>query len=43
MRFLYFSSFNFKENRVFNEDNLSQKVVIVGKELDVIDIDNIGN
>ena len=41
---LYFPSFIFKENHVFNEkENPSQKVVIVEKELDDIDIDDIVN
>ena len=36
LSFLYFSSFVFKENQVFNEeDNPSQNVVIVEKELDI--------
>ena len=44
MGVLYFSSFIFKGNHVFNEkDNPSQKVVIVGKELDDIDINDIVN
>ena len=40
---LYFSSFIFKVNRVLNEevDNLSEKIIIVEKELDSIDIDDI--
>ena len=42
--FLYFSSFVFKENHVFNEkDNPSEKVVIAEEELDDIDIDDIVN
>ena len=41
---MYFSSFIFKENRVFNEeDNPSQKVVLVEEELDDTDIDGIQN
>ena len=44
LSFLYFCSFVFKENHVFNEEeNPSQKVVIVEKEPDDIDIDDIGN
>ena len=40
--FLYFSSFITKKNQVFNEeDNSSQKVVIVAKKIDDIDIDDI--
>ena len=42
--FLHFSSLVFKENHVFNEkDNPSQKVIILEKELDDIDIDDTGN
>ena len=39
------SSFTFKENHVFieEEDNPSDKVVMVKEELDVIDIDGIRN
>ena len=41
---LYFSSFIFKENHVFNEkENPSQKVVTAEKELDDIDIRDIAN
>ena len=44
LSFLYFSSFVFKENHVFNEkDNSSQKVVILEKELDDIDVDDTVN
>ena len=44
LSFLYFSSFLFKENHVFNEkDNSSQKVVILEKELYDIDVDNTVN
>ena len=44
LSFLYFSSFLFKENHVFNEkDNSSQKVVILEKELDDIDVDDTVN
>ena len=40
----YFSNFIFKENQVFNqEENHSRKVVIVEKELDDTDIDDIEN
>ena len=40
LSFLYFSSFVFKENDVFNEEgNPSQKVGIVEEILDDIDID----
>ena len=43
-RFFYFSSFIFKENHVLVEEgNLSEKNVIVKKELDGIDINDIGN
>ena len=42
--YFYFSSFIFKENHVFiEEDNLSDKVVIDEEELHDIDIDDIGN
>ena len=42
--FFYFSSFIFKENHVLvKEGNPSEKNVIVKKELDDIDIDDIGN
>ena len=42
--FFYFSSFIFKENHVLVEEgNLSEKNVIVKKELDGIDINDIGN
>ena len=44
LSFLYFSSFAFKENQVFNkEDNPSQKPVIVEIELDDIYIHDIGD
>ena len=44
LNFRYFSNFIFKENQVFNkEENHSQKVVIVEKELDDTDIDDIEN
>ena len=44
LSFLYFPSFIFKENHVFNEEyNPSQKVVIIKEEQDDIDIDDIGN
>ena len=44
LNFRYFSNFIFKENQVFNkEENHSQKVVIVEKELDNTDIDDIEN
>ena len=45
--FFYFSSFVFKENHVLieeenpSEENPSEKIVIVKKELDGIDIDDI--
>ena len=40
----YFSSFIFKKNHGFIEkDNPSEKNVIVGEELDCINIDDIGN
>ena len=40
--FFYFSSFVFKENQVLiEEENPSEKTVIVKKELDGIDIDDI--
>ena len=40
--FFYFSSFVFKENQVLiEEENPSEKIVIVKKELDGIDIDDI--
>ena len=40
---MYLSSFIFKQNQVFNEeDNPSQKVVIVDEELDDIDVNDIG-
>ena len=42
--FFYFSSFIFKENHVLVEEgNPSEKNVIVKKELDGIDINDIGN
>ena len=42
--FFYFASFIFKENQVIvEEDNPSEKNVIVTEELDGIDIDDIGN
>ena len=42
--FLYFTSFISKENHIFNEENNpSQKNVIVEEELDDIDIEDIGN
>ena len=38
------SSFVFKENQLFNEeDNRSDKDVMVEEELDGIDVDGIGN
>ena len=44
LSFLYFSSFVFKENHVFNEKyNPSQKVVIAEEELDDIDLDDFVN
>lgn len=44
LNFRYFSNFIFKENQVFNqEENHSRKVVIVEKELDDTDIDDIEN
>ena len=44
LNFRYFSNFIFKENQVFNkEENHSQKVVIVEKELDDTGIDDIEN
>ena len=44
LNFRYFSNFIFKENQVFNkEENHSQKVVIIEKELDNTDIDDIEN
>ena len=44
MLFFYISSFIFKENNVFiEEDNPSEKVVIVEEKLDGFDIDEIGN
>ena len=44
LNFGYFSNFIFKENQVFNqEENHSRKVVIVEKELDDTDIDDIEN
>ena len=44
LNFLYLSSFIFKQNQVFNEeDNPSQKVVLVEEELNDIDINDIGN
>ena len=42
--FSYFLSFIFRDNHVFNEeDNLSQETVITDKELNDIDIDDIGS
>ena len=44
LTFLYFSSFIFKENQVFNErDNPSQNFVIVEEKVNDIDMDDIGN
>ena len=44
LTFLYFSSFVFKENHVFNEqDYPSEKVLLVEEELNDIDIDDIKN
>ena len=41
---LHFSSFTFKKKPgLIEEDNRSKKVVIVGEELNVIDIDDIGH
>ena len=39
------SSFIFKENRIFigEEDNPSEKIITIEKELDGVDIDGIGN
>ena len=42
LKLVYFPGFVFKENHVFN-DNPSQKVVIVEKELDDVDIDDFVN
>ena len=42
--FIWCSSFNFKENHVFiEEDNLSEKIVLAEEELDGIDRDDIVN
>ena len=41
---MYFSSFDFKENHVFSEeDNSSQRFVIAEEELYDIDVDGIAN
>ena len=41
---LYFSSFIFKKiHDLIEEDNHSEKIIIVEKELNRVDIDDIGN
>ena len=41
---MYFSSFIFKKIHYFiEEDNHSEKIIIVEKELNRVDIDDIGN
>ena len=42
--FFYFSSFIFRDNHVFNEeDNLSQETAVIDEELNDIDTDDIGS